>query len=211
MDYSLEDYYNTGDNSVVWQYGAYWDSQTFQTGSAYAISRVKIKCFRTGSPGTVTVGLRATTAGKPSGVDLTSGTFDGNSITSSSPGEWVAVDFTPYELSITTTYAIVVRAPSGSASHRLNWRRDSGAGYAGGSRVYSLNSGSSWSIDAANDFMFETYSGSAADYKDMSGTATMTFHTFAGPLTVSSNITNAVPSSLSKLVAIGNDSFYYES
>jgi len=150
------EYYKAGDNSYLGAYGATWEAQTFTPSTGHNIGYVKLKAYRYDSPGTVTVGIRATdVGGEPTGDDLTSGTFDGDAITDVSPGEWVTVTLTPYSLSGSTKYAIVVRAPNGDVWNYINWRVNTAGEYAGGNATTSVDSGDNWQARAAYDLMFE--------------------------------------------------------
>jgi hypothetical protein len=156
----LYEYYNTGDGTASAVYGSAWEAQTFTVGSVqHTVTSVKLKLYRVGSPGTVTVSIKATNGnGHPTGSDLTSGTTNGNTLTTSTSGEWREITLTEYTLSANTKYAIVVRAPSGIVNNYLGWRADlSSPTYTGGNREYSLNSGTSWAADPLTDLMFEVW------------------------------------------------------
>ena len=163
--YSREDtrqeYYIEGDDTDAWVHENNWYAQTFTPSQAHSIAWVKLKLSRTGSPGTSTVSIKATDgSGHPTGADLTSGTIDGNNLTTDSEGAWYIISLTPYVLSASTKYAIVVRAPSGNIGNRLNWRFDgSSPTYAGGNFEHSDDAGSSWTAYTGRDFMFEEWEG----------------------------------------------------
>ena len=157
----LFEYYNTGDDLYVAIYGAKWSAQTFTVGAiGHTVTSVKIKAKRyAGSPGTVTLGIRATDgSGHPTGSDLTSGSQDGNSW--STTMEWHEFALTEQALSPSTKYAVVVRAPSGNTSNYIQWADDqSSPSYTGGNEEDSVDSGSSWTTFANRDFMFEVWGG----------------------------------------------------
>jgi hypothetical protein len=157
----LYEYYNTGDDSSVSVWGVQWFAQSFTVGSSpHTVAQVKLMLWRTGSPGTITVSIRATDAnGYPTGSDLTVGTLDGNSLTTSSSGAWYTITFSQeITLSANTKYAIVVRAPSATSGNYVNWRLDSTSPtYAGGTYMVSGDSGASWSAPYNYDFMFEVW------------------------------------------------------
>jgi hypothetical protein len=157
----LYEYYNTGDDDFIPSYDGRWLAQTFTPSVAHTIASVKLKLSRYGSPGTVTVGIKATDgSGHPTGSDLCSGTIDGNSLTTVTTGAWYEITLgSGYALSASTKYAIVLRAPNGDSSNQCRWRRDiSSPTYAGGCYEYSTDSGSTWtSYDY--DTMFEEWSG----------------------------------------------------
>jgi hypothetical protein len=157
---TLYEYYSTNDDSDGITYGATWRAQTFTPATAHKITSVKLLLYRTGSPGTVTVSIRATDgSGHPTGADLCSGTTDGNTLPTSTPFEWREITLGGgYDLAASTKYAIVVRAPSGNSSNRVNWRRDaSSPTYAGGAMEYSTTSGESWTTYTNTDYMFEDW------------------------------------------------------
>lgn len=152
---TLRDSYNTGNDDLRGVTNTTWYGQTIQLATTYSITSVKLLLFRSGSPGTVTVSIRATAAGLPTGADLTSGTTDGDTLTTSSSGEWREITFSSaYTLTGGTTYAICVR----SAASGLRWNCDSSSPtYANGSGAISTNSGSTWIIQTNIDFMFEAW------------------------------------------------------
>jgi len=167
---SLRENFNTGDDTAENCRGAQWCSQSYQTAAAYTMNEIHILALRLGSPGTCTVSLRATSAGLPTGADLTSGTFNGN--TQSTSATWITVPVTSYDVTTATTYAILLSCPTGSAGNHMAWRMDSANGYASGSYIISTNSGSSWAADTTYDFMFEVYGTDIAG--GGSGTSTST-------------------------------------
>jgi len=141
-------------------YGTIWDAQTFTIGSVgvncgHNITSVKLLIARVGSPGTITVSIRATSGGLPTGSDLTSGSINGNTLSTSAT--WVEIPLTSYELSKSTAYAIVVRATSGDASNYVSWTRSSSSTYAGGQMCESSDSGASFTGSSSYDFAFEEY------------------------------------------------------
>jgi hypothetical protein len=155
----MYEYYNTGDDNAVYIFGAYWVAQTFTPSVAHTITSVKLKLFRSGSPGTVTVSIRATSGGQPTGGDLCLGTTSGDTLITSAPGDWREITLgSGYGLSAGTTYAIVVRATSGNWGNHVWWRVDgSSPTYVGGMYLLSMDSGSSWTSGAAYDLMFEEW------------------------------------------------------
>lgn len=141
-----------------------WRAQTFTTVGAYTAGYVKLKANTVDTPGNVTISIKATTAGKPSGADLSALVFPATDW----PGvaAWVTVDIPDVALSATTMYAVVFRVSGGNPDY-INWRRDgSGPTFAGGTRVFSGDSGGTWTIDATKDFMFEVWA-----YDEASATA----------------------------------------
>ena len=154
-------YYNTGDD--MWTGGLWGDglvAQTFTPESDCSVTSVKLQLRRTGLPGTIIVSINATDSnGHPTGPALTLGTTDGDTIPTTSPGEWREITLTSYDLTGGTKYAIVVRAPSGNLTppNVIHWRYDSAGAYDGGNAEGSLNNGATWSTYTDIDMMFEVW------------------------------------------------------
>ncbi len=137
-----------------------WKAQTFSVGTlgdneSFRVTSVKLKLFRDGADvGDVVVSIRATDVdGKPTGDDLSNGTFNGNDLTASDSGEWREVNLSSYVLSPSTKYAVVVRI---NGSSDIGLRYYSGdSGYGGGNVAYSSNAGVGWSAYSETDYMFE--------------------------------------------------------
>lgn len=157
---TLYEYYITGDD-IGWTFHTTaWFAQTFTPSEAHKITSVKLKLYKNGSPGTITVSIKATDgSGKPTGGDLCSGTTNGNTLPTGSPYEWREITLgAGYDLSADTKYAIVARALEGDGSNYAGWRFDnSDPTYAGGNFASSNDSGVSWSGDTGRDFMFEEW------------------------------------------------------
>jgi hypothetical protein len=152
--------YNTNDDWRWVLYGSAWKAQTFTVGaSGHTVTSVKLKFWRIGNPGTVTVSIRATDVdGHPTGSDLTSGTIDGNTFTTDSNGAFYEISLAEYTLTAGTKYAIVVRATGGGISDQVWWRLDaSSPTYTGGNSEYSADSGGSWTSILTWDCMFEVW------------------------------------------------------
>ncbi|GAH11590.1 unnamed protein product, partial [marine sediment metagenome] len=159
----LYERYITGDTSTMISYGVQWHAQTFTVGNIgnnedHKITHVKLKLYKVGSPGAMTIGIRLTDGeGKPTGNDLCSVDHAGNSLPSSAA--WVDFAFpSPAVLFADTQYAIVLRTASGDAGNAVRWRVDiTSPTYAGGTECGSGDSGGSWDAYPGNDFMFEEY------------------------------------------------------
>jgi hypothetical protein len=159
---ALQEHDNTGDNTAQAIDATDWSAEVFQaagcpaflwTATEHSIRSVFLKLYRSGSPGTITVSIRAVSGGKPTGADLATGTYDGNSITTNSAGAWYEVLLTEFWCQKNSYYAIVVR----SAAATLYWRLKSGT--SGGGFCKSTNSGVLWSSDATKNYMFEVWGG----------------------------------------------------
>jgi hypothetical protein len=156
---TLYERYNTGDTGAWGFEGNDWSAQTFTVGNtgtneSHQIISVKLKMYKVGTPGTVTVGIRTTNeTGMPTGEDLINGTINGDTFTTDEAGEWYEITLTSYTLSAGTKYSIVVRC----TGVQLCWCYDATSpAYTGGIFCYSSNAGATWtSLD--RDFMFEEY------------------------------------------------------
>ena len=167
---TLYENYITGDNTSVVVADFRWDTMAFTPSITHSLTSVKLKLLRKGSPGNLTVSIRATTDsgsspfGKiPTGSDIdgTTGTTNGNTLTSGAAGEWREITLgAAVRVNAGTAYAIVIRALTGDATNNyVAWRwDDSGATYGDGNRAGSFDSGSSWSAPGLDsDLMFEEW------------------------------------------------------
>ena len=156
-------YYDTGADGDRDAYSNNWGGQTFTPEMDHLIASVKLKLFRVGTPGTLKVSIRATSAGKPAGGDLCSGEIDADTLTIDTNGEWYEITLGDgYEVKTDTTYAIVIRATTGDTDNKVSWRADiSSPTYSGGSYVSSSDSGADWSAFSGVDTMFEVWGAGA--------------------------------------------------
>lgn len=156
----LFEHYITGDDDDIecWT-PTYWLAQTFTPQTTHIITSVKLLLYRVGSPGTVTVSIRATLVGDPAGPDLCAGTTSGNTLPTAAPYEWREIALgEELFLEAGMKYAIVVRCLASDLANMLSWRVDkTSPAYAGGEVVISANSGGSWTKAPTYDFMFEEW------------------------------------------------------
>jgi len=157
----LKDYFNEGDTTGYGIIDAtYWHDQTWIATGTYRITSIKVKIYRGGNPGTVTVSIRNAdqTWHKPTGSDLASGTTNGDTLTTDTAGEWREITLdTPYTVVSGTEYAIVLRA-AGTNPNVIYWRGIGSNGYATGWFSTSSNSGVTWANGGTSrDYMFELY------------------------------------------------------
>ena len=160
----LAEYYNTNDDAAQQCYGVNWKAQTFKVGdkqsSTINVSQVGLKLYRTGNPGIVNISIRATDVNnKPTGGDLAVGSINGNTINSTSPGQWYNISITPnIGLVLGTNYSIVIRAIAGDGSNYLAVRSDeSSPTFVNGTKQDSATSGATWTIEYSQQLMFEVY------------------------------------------------------
>lgn len=159
LDLVKRNYYDGAAASARLCYDTNWTAQTFLTTLAYRLEVVKILVKRAGSPGTVTVSIRATAGGVPTGADLVSVTFDGDALTTDAGGELKSLSL-QYDLANATTYAIVMRAPSGSGANYLGVLHNQANPLADAAFLQDNTSGTAGWVDGlANcDMGFQTWS-----------------------------------------------------
>jgi len=138
-------------------YGTYQRAQTFTPTIAMNITGLNLKFFKVGTVPSdlITVSIKATSAGLPTGADLVSTTFDPASIAAGA-GTIINVSFASTALSAGTIYAIVAKTTSGvgGVGDCVAWYRNGASVYASGQYCESTNYGSSWSA-ITDDLYFE--------------------------------------------------------
>ena len=154
----LRENYTVGDDGSREFFANTWVAMTFTPFVVHGITSVKMLLYCIGSPGVLTVSIRATAAGLPSGADLVSNTFDADTLPAGNGNEiWIEVLLTELALSASTKYAIVCRN-GGDASNLVGWRKDASAPtYVGGERCDSVNAGAVWTNPTGDDYMFEEW------------------------------------------------------
>jgi hypothetical protein len=145
-----------------------WHGQSFTTVDSFEIGTVSCLMYRTSGTFDVTLDLYlADGSGLPTGSVLATSDVNGSGW-ASSPGEFIDFVFvTPYTLSAATQYVFTVSV--GQPGYFAGfWNGDV---FSGGTLISSINSGSSWSVNAAFDLTFKVWNtgGSAIGtaYKDL--------------------------------------------
>ncbi|MEA2325343.1 MAG: hypothetical protein QOE68_302, partial [Thermoanaerobaculia bacterium] len=108
-------------------------------------------------PPNLTLSLRATAAGLPTGADLATVTIPGAQFASGATVLFTGTFGTPVSITSGTQYALILRPVSAPAGSGYFWIRSSPSTYANGSRVLSADSGGTWSTDTTRDYNFRTY------------------------------------------------------
>jgi hypothetical protein len=136
-----------------------WTGQTFIPAVTGLLVRVDIPLFCNGCTGTtpnLTLSLRATSGGLPTGADLASATIPGFSNGSATTN--LSVIFgSPATLTSGTQYSLILRPTANPTVGGYFWIRSSPSTYANGSRVTSADSGATWTADTTRDFNFKTF------------------------------------------------------
>ena len=159
--------YKVNDNLDYEIYADKWCCQTFRPKVGHKLYSVKLKLYREGSPGTVTVAIYPVTEYKPAGSALVTGTTNGDTLTDISPGEWREITF-PSQIDLVPgmDYAIVVHITGGSTTQNIHWRYGSAdSEYPRGQRGYSANGGSSWTTSPGQAHMFEEFGRSIGEFQ----------------------------------------------
>lgn len=151
------EYYNTGDDEFI-ALSVDGDAQTFTPSSSHTITSVKLLLYKlVGSPGTITVGIKATDeSGHPTGDDLCSGTTEGNTLTEDTDGEWREITLGDgTDLDADKKYAIVVVQAGVGYPNFARWRMD------GSSPTYTKGNREEYGAGAwarrTDDCMFEEW------------------------------------------------------
>lgn len=165
VDVLFENYnVNDGTDTHVQIYGNIWRGQTFTLGTVstngnHIITSIKLYISKTGlNPGIITVSIRETDGtGLPIGIDLSTGTTNGDTLPDFPVAEWREIIMTPYVLVASQKYAIIVRCLTGDAVNSVNWVTNSNPLYAGGEIITSMDNDITWTVNPAADRLFEEY------------------------------------------------------
>jgi len=137
---------------------ATWAAQTFTPAISHAITKVKLILGSNGTPGDLTIMIKATSGGEPTGDALCTGTQVAADIPDSWSGTQVFVDFdVPTSLIAGTKYAIVCKSLTSDGANYVQWYKKTTDVYAGGNALNSVNSGDDWTPAATYDFAFEEW------------------------------------------------------
>jgi hypothetical protein len=137
-----------------------WCGQTFIAGLTGQMVKADIQLFCNGCGGTppnLTLSVRNTAAGLPTGADLATVTIPGSAFASGATTLFTATFASPFTVTSGTQYALILRPVSAPLGSGYFWIRSSPSTYASGSRVLSADSGGTWSADTTRDYNFKTY------------------------------------------------------
>lgn len=152
----------------------HWAAQTFTAGTSGSLTRIDLNLFCvfcSAAPPAMIVSVRATSGGLPTGPDLASTTLTITDWTGTQA--WYAANFSaPATVTARTQYAIVIRTSTAYSSGNIAFSDSAISSttgndvYAGGAVDFSLNGGSSWTVETGPypsvDGGFKTYIGGAA-------------------------------------------------
>jgi hypothetical protein len=137
-----------------------WTGQTFIAGITGPLVKADVQLFCNGcgaTPPNLTLSVRATSAGLPTGADLSTATIPGSTFASGAITSFTATFGSPTTVTSGTQYALILRPVSAPAGSGYFWIRSSPSTYASGSRMISADSGGTWSADTTRDYNFKTY------------------------------------------------------
>ncbi len=172
----LVDQQNTAGTTTGTGFGTpAWTGQTFIPAVTGTLVKADVQLFCNGcgaTPPNLTLSVRNTSAGLPTGADLATTTIPGSAFASGATVLFTASFGSPATLTSGTQYALVLRPVSVPAGTGYFWIRSSPSTYPNGQRVLSADSGSTWSADATRDYNFKTYmqTGFASPGNFVSGT-----------------------------------------
>jgi len=137
-------------------HSVYQDGQTFTPSTAHKITKLTVKLWREGNPGTITVRVFATSGGVPTGGVLASGTLDGNAMTTDSNGAEYEFDLgAGFNLDASTMYAYTIDGGI-DESNSIHVIIKTDGSYSGGTRISSSDNGSSWSTSSGDGYFKES-------------------------------------------------------
>jgi hypothetical protein len=135
-----------------------WTGQTFIPSLTGQLVQAEIQIFCSGcgaTPPNLTLSVRNTAAGLPTGADLSSVTIPGSAFASGNITAFMATFGSPATVTSGTQYALILRPVSVPVGSGYFWIRSSPSTYANGSRVLSADSGGTWSADTTRDYNFK--------------------------------------------------------
>ena len=151
--------YTTGDTTHFSTRDARWAVETFTPSITGQIVKVRFKAYRNAAFGEFIIKIITTDGdGYPTDTVLCSKTFNSETITQESPGQWYEESFyVPASLIKETVYGILMHGTPGAPDPTLYWRDDGSAPtYYRGCVYYSITSGASWTRYLYDDLMFQT-------------------------------------------------------
>ncbi len=154
----IDQEYTVNDDSFFHIFNSGWGGQTFTPGANHQLTTIRLYLNKEGSPGLMTVSVRATSGGKPTGADLASGTRDLDVLDIATTKKWIDFDLGAGTAVVASTvYAIVFRTAGVDTNNDAQVRADiTSPSYAGGSRQNSSDSGATWDApDTTTDILFK--------------------------------------------------------
>ena len=149
----IDQQYQSGSTGITSFGAATWNGQSFTpalSGTLVA-AKVQLLCDSCGpTPPDLILSVRGTSGGLPTGGDLAVATLPGSAFASGQYTFYTASFGSPATLNSGTQYALILRPVSAPAGFGYYWTRNAPGQYAGGQRVFSSNSGATWSADSTS-------------------------------------------------------------
>lgn len=165
--YTTEDAQGIATDATRTDIGMQFTIGTTGTNLDYNLSSISFQSFRVGSPGTITVSVYNTDPdGIPSGSAISTGTFDGDTetTTNSTQTPWRNVTMSTVTLKRSTKYIFALSGSTTDVNNTIGMRFDNsavGTTYAGGNYVTKTSGVWTDTAETAIDAMFIIFS---ADY-----------------------------------------------
>lgn len=204
---------NTAGTTTGTSFGtASWGGQTLIPALTGQLVKVDVQLFCSGCTGTtpnLTLSVRSTSGGLPTGADLATATIPGFA---SGAGTYYTATFgVPATLTSGTQYALILRPTATPSAGGYFWIRSSPSTYANGQRVISTDNGVTWTADSTRDFNFKAYmqTGFAASGNLASGVKDSNPASGLVPNWTTVSFTNALPANtaMSFQIASSNSAF----
>ena len=168
VEREVVDFYGAGVNANQANYGTRRSAQTFTATKSYGygLASVKLRLWRSGSPGTVTVRIwntywdNARLAYMPlAPMPGCFGTINGNNLVTApigNIGPYVEILISLANLTIGEHYAIVIQCQGADVFNLVSIGFDSTGTYASGKKCESTDNGATWTLQGGYDIIFQT-------------------------------------------------------
>jgi len=162
-----------GEDANAEVHGANWFGQVFTGDGYHSVTEVRLKLYREGNPGTLTLSLRDADTNEPVGgedyyVDYSSGTYNGDTVTDNAAGEWITFELSPeIDIGHGLDYALVLRAEAGDAANSIHWLYDSTSAAGDDNYASSNDSGGTWASNTNFDFLFSVWGFESLEIQDV--------------------------------------------
>ena len=152
-------------------YGTRWGSQAFTPTETFTILKVIPRIYKIGSvPSSGTFRIRlANPSHEPTGSELTSGTYDPTTLTTSSDGEFKEIDVTPYELQEAIEYCLEGLPAGAHWENSVRWVRMSGEPMGVNTHKYTLDNGQTWQTYGGTNLQFKMEAQTTPEVKQKEG------------------------------------------
>ncbi len=156
----LDQYYDTGDTSHSTIGFNEAGAQTFTPSKSGLLKSVALKLWRDPNPHDIDIEIRTTDGGGlPTTTVLATLTFNTADLPTTGPGIWKEYEFpSPADVTEGLLYALVLLRVDAGTNFKVRWRYDySLSAYPNGQKCWSTDYGVTWTLNSAQDYMFETY------------------------------------------------------